>query len=384
MVGICKQDIVEENFSLAPKFFPYLIYRRNQDSIENFNRLTILAYGLSQQLLFKYPKDQLGKLSLPEFKSKDLSYSMADREFAVKETAGWNSFSEYSRVSNLSLEQVEKLASQGKLGPVLRHPKTGKEVVFWPPEMQSKNLSELPKPGFWNVTIEEKITASALAKQDSEDLGNFEEIQKNYLLQAHSLGEPSQISDRAEEMLYKSCFLLEWTIFEVFIRSTVLELMKRHPSKIGTGNKSSKLVMSYEEIIEMTSKHPSADGIRQDLIQREIERMETGGESVQGLINFLKKEFRFKNDPYKAWYVMKGQRHTTHYNDLIEVKEVRNVLIHNGGVPHQSFFKMHPSVPVRDNSLVINAGYFCKAQLILRSIAFSVAESVDKELYVVD
>lgn len=368
--------------SLQPKFDPYRIYTQNQKNIEEFAALTGLSYDLTRQLLFKHPKDQLPKISLPKPREEELSFSMANQEStSVGLKCGWLSFSEYAEKCNLALEQVEREAGEGKFGLVLKHPKTGKDVVVWPPEMQSKPLSALPEPGKYTMQITTKGKAEAPLPLDPADMDGFEQIQKSYLVLAHSLGKPGEVATHAEEMLNQSCFLLQWTIFEVFLRSTIQELIKRHPSKIASDSRGKKSALNYEEILEMSSKFSSVEDLRDSLIQREIERMQAGGESVHGLINFLKSEFRFKRDPYEAWYVLNGQRYTTHYNDLIELKEVRNALIHDGGTPPESFFVTHPAVPKRGNAIVIDEEYCLKAKLILSSIAFSIAESIDEGMY---
>ena len=212
-------------------------------------------------------------------------------------------------------------------------------------------------------------------------MDEFDRIQRSYLSLAHSLGKPDEVAKRAEEMLNQSCFLSHWTIFEVFLRSTIQELIKRHPSKIDSGTRGKKSTLNYEEILEMTSKFSSVENLRDSLIEREIERLQAGGESVHGLINFLKSEFHFKRDPYEAWYVLKGQRHTAHYNDLMEFKEVRNALMHDGGTPPESFFERYPAVPKRGNAILIDEEYYLKAKLILSSIAFSIATCVDEGIY---
>ena len=370
---------------VQPKFEPHLIYRQNQKKIEDFADLTSLSYGLTQQLLFKHPKDKLLKIDLPPPQKEELSFSMANQEFISTEmVCGWLSFSEYAEKCNLVLEIVEREANEGKLGPILKHPETEKDIIFYPPEMQSKPLSALPEPGKYRFKVTMEAKASAPLTLDPANMDEFEQTQRTYLYLAHSLGKSDEVAIRAEEMLYQSCFLLQWTIFEVFLRSTIQELINRYPSKIAAGNRGKKSTLNYEEILEMTNKLSSIENLRDSLIQREIERLQAGSESVHGLINFLKSEFHFKNDPYEAWYVVKGQRQVTHYTDLMELKDVRNALIHDGGTPLELFFTTYPDVPKRDNTIMVDKEYYQKAVLILGSIAFLIADNIDEEMYDVD
>jgi hypothetical protein len=281
-------------------FEPYLRYKENLERIRDFSELTTLAYGLTQQLLFKYPKDQLPGIRLPKPKWEDLSFSMGAQEVnSVEMKCGWLSFSEYAKRCGLDLGIVETEAREGKLGPVLKHPRTGIEVVVWPQEMQSKPLSELPEPGKYSFAV--TFTAKAHAPIPVELEDDFEEAQQAFLSLTHALGEPEKVAEHAEEMLYRSCFLLRWVMFEVFLRSTVHELISRHPTRLTSTKQGKKPTLSYEDVLAMSSNLSSVEMLRDSLIRREIERQQAHGESVHGLINFLKSEFLFDRDPYEVW-----------------------------------------------------------------------------------
>jgi hypothetical protein len=362
-------------------FEPYRIYMENQKYINNFSELTNLAYGLTLQLLFKYPRDKLPKIRLPRPERNELSYSMAEGEaFSLELECRWLTFSQYADKCNLDLEDVEREAADGRLGPVLKPPNREVDVIIWPPRMQTKPLSELPKPGVAQVRV--TFQARVPFELDLED--DFDQVQNIFLTLAHSRGEPEAVVKRAAEILYRSCFILQWTIFEVFVRHTVQELIRRHPSKLAAGRRGKKCSVSYDEVLEMTENLSSVETLRDTLIQREVERLQSGGESVHGLINFLKSEFHFENDPYEAWYVLDGERYTTHYQDIIELKEVRNVLVHDGGIPPDSFFETYPTLSRRDSVAVIDERYYERAVLILSSVAYSIAKTIDKGAYKAD
>lgn len=364
------------------KFPPYKNYLENQKYIDNFSQLTEIAYGITQQLLFKNPRNQLPKIRLPKIQPDRLSYSMADREIeSVEMSCGWLTYDEYAKKYELESNEVKQDAIRGKLGPVLKHPKSDKEVIIWPKEMQSKPVEELPKPGKYSFQIIVRQTAHAPLPLDLEKKEAFERTQNIFLRMAHSLGEPENVAERAEEVLYRSCFLLQWTVFEVFIRSTVQELIRRHPTKIASTQQSKKISIDYEQLLNMSMNLSSIESLRDSLIQREIDRLQDGDKSVHGLINFLKSEFGFEKDPYQAWFVWEGERKTTHYEDLMELKNVRNALIHDGGSPSQHFFHKYPKVPRRNKSILINEDYYIKSKLILSSIAFVIADCISKKKY---
>lgn len=360
-------------------FEPYLRYRRNRDDIRDFWQLTKLAYGVTLQLLFKYPKEQLPHIALPEDTGGEISYGMHEREIQSVELAcGWLTFVEYAEHCGLDPELVEIQAREGKLGSVERHPMTDREVIVWPPEMQDNPRSELPEPGEYTMRV--KSEESALISTELE-LEDYERTQQTFLSLAHSLGESEEVAERAQESLHRSCFLLHWVIFEVFLRSTVHQLIKRHPRKLTSTKKGKKPTLSYEDILAMSRNLSSVDSLRESLTDREIERQQADGASVHGLINFLKSAFNFERDPYEAWYVLEGERRETHYLDLMELKDVRNALLHDGGTASESFFEEYPEVRRRKNDIVVDADYYLRSSLILDSIAYGIAESIDRERY---
>jgi hypothetical protein len=366
---------------LAQQFVPYAIYLANKEYIDSFLSLTKIAYGITEQLLFKHPREQLLEFELPRGDDPNQeSYSMADREVeSIELVCGWFTIEEYAEKYGHAPTQVENDAQKGLLDPVLKHPETGKDVIIWPKEMQTLPLPKLPEPGLKKFIVKVKRTEMRTKSIDLDfkDEKTFSEVQRMFLKLAHSLGEPEEVRERAEEDLYRSCFLLQWTIFEVFLRSTIQELIQRHPSKVVASKQSRKASLSYEEVLEMSSYLTSIESLRDRIVQREIERLQSGGASVHGLINFLKDEFHFEDDPYQAWYVLNGEHKTTHYNDLIELKDVRNALIHDAGRPASSFFEKYPSIQRRSNSIIITIDYYHKAVMILSSIAFL----IDSRLY---
>jgi hypothetical protein len=364
------------------KFKPYIIYCKNQKNISDFGELTSISYSMAQQLLFKFPTDKLPKINLPKPKVSKLSFCPADIKYASTKLAhGWLTFSEYAKKCNLKTETVKKEAMAKKLGPVLTDPKSGKSIIIWPPEMQSKPLTELPKPGKKLFKVKYIGLAIGPDTLDSKDLKNFEKIQKSYIASAHAIGKTKNISKKANESLNKNNFLSQWIIFEVFLRSTIQELIKLHPNHLISGGKGKKFNLNYEEIFEMSNNFSSAENLKNRIIQKEIERIQEGGQSVHGLINFLKSEFSFKKDPYTNWYVFKGKHLNTHYDNLVEFKEVRNALIHDGGTPSKEFFKKYKNVPKYNDEIIITDDYYIRAMLILKTIAFSIAESIDKKEY---
>jgi hypothetical protein len=370
---------------LTINFNPYLIYLENLKYIEDFSNLSTLAYGLTYQLLIKKPKSELQKITLPEVAKQDISFSMADQEVdKVEITCTWLTFEDYAEKCQDEIDSIQKRAINGELGLVNQDPKTGKDMLIWPPEMNSRPLSELPELGKSKFTVSIKTKIEAHVPFDLEIEEDFEKLQNTFLTLAHSVGKLDEVHDNTEAMLFRSCFLLKWTIFEVFLRSTIHELFRKHPNKLGNTNRGKKATLSYSEVAKLSENFSSIDQLRDKIVEKEIKNQQEEGESVHGLINFLNREFSFKNDPYKAWYILNGTKYTTHYNDLLELKEVRNTLIHDGGTASNEIIKKYPHLSVRDGLIFIDRDYYLRASLILKSIAFLIAKNIDEGDYQVE
>jgi hypothetical protein len=363
------------------KFPPYRAFRRAARQIDEFADLADLSFGIAQQLLFKHPRDTLPELVVPSLAGDRLSFSMADQEVAsVDLKCGWIPLGEYAEKLSVSVDEIVAKVAAGELGPTASHPTTGAQLVIWPPEEQTRPLEQLPQPGLNAYTVTLKATARAPVDVDLHDLSAFEQNQAQFLRLAHALGEPAKVAERVSEVLNRSALLLYWTAFEVFLRSTIHELLRRHPHKLGRG-KRGKESITYEDVVVLSSGLTSVEQLRESLVQREIERSEDGGQSVHGLINFLKAEFGFKNDPYKGWYVHKGKRYETAYSDLHQLKEARNALVHQSGDVTPLFAQENPSVPIRKKVVVIDDEFYLRSVLLLHTVAYRIASSIDEEEY---
>jgi len=363
-------------------FFPYEKFRNHLKGIEEFESLSILSYGLTQQLLFKFPKKEVLAFSPPKPEKNQLSYGMGDvKAESAEMSCEWISLKECANRTGRSINEIINEASKGLIGPIQKHPETGEDIVVWPPEKRSIPPEQLPEPGKKTFKVKVSITAITTIGLDNENLDNFEQIQKTYLRSAHSIGKPEEVTDRAKEMLYRSCFLLRWTIFEEFLRNSIHELFRIHPRKLAYGNSAKKPSVSYEDIMNLSAEFTSVDSLREAIIRRQIEQSEAEGQSVHGLINLLKLKFGFYQDPYKIWYVLNGQKYESDYNSLLEIKEVRNNIVHNGGLVTDEFAKQFPNVPIRDYQIIINDTYNMKTQLIIASIAYNIAYSITRGKY---
>jgi hypothetical protein len=356
----------EPGDSMSPQpaldFRPYREYEDSERRVHDFTQLTKVAYGLSQLLLFANPQSALPPLPLSTLpiQPAKASYCNADMELVCE----WVLLEEYARREGLDMNLVNQRVASGKLGPV-KVDDDGSNFVIWPPKTALRPESDLPELGKKKFAFEVSMPFGL----DVEDSAHSENNQRVFLHLAHSIGEPKQASARSEQMLFRSGYLLQWTVFEVFLRETVIDFMRRHPQKLGSG-KRAKQTITYEALIEKSSHLQSLDNLANYLVDIELESMRAGGRSVHGIINFLKDEFRFSNDPYQAWYRFNGEMRTASYQALMSVKRKRNALV------HESNLDLDESQSRDENQVhEITEGDYDEARLILRSIAFSIAES---------
>lgn len=361
-----------------PEFAPYVNYSATIQYIEDFVRISELAYGITKQLMKKHSKDALSAVEMPQLKKKELSFSMADVKVKnVGFVCGWLSIQAYAGKLGSAVEEVEKSASEGKLGPIAIHPETRNQLIIWPQEFQTYAIEKLPEPGKSKFKSEISIAAKASIEIDEEQLDNFDDTQKKLLALAHSVGDTEELGTKAETMLFQSSFLLQWTAFETFIRETIHELYKRHPGKLCKGQKGTTVSLSYADVFEMSESFSSIDELRESIVNREIEKHKKDGASISGLINFLKTEFKFEEDPYSAWYVIEGDVRSARFEKVAEIKDVRNSLIHDAGKEVGELLELYPHLVTREGDLIVSKSYYTECVYVLRSIAFSIATSIN-------
>lgn len=352
---------------------PYASYVAQTRNIDEFVSLTTISYKLAQQLLFSTPRDQLPEIKLKEPAPDRRSYAMGDRRITnARLSSAWLRYDAYAEREGIDIDVVKTRAEAGELGPIRPNPKDGAPMALWPPEDQRPEGFQAPEVGSVTLLVEEEQTYDASLTEDF-DLSNPEELaeaRRLYLALAHSLGNTGEVAARAEEILFRTMFLLQWTNFETFLRKTVEYLQAEHP-QIMIRSAGRKASLSYEQVFDMSSQLSSIDDLRQELVELEIQKLRAGGQSAHGLINFLKSAFKFRDDPYEAWYVRNGERHETSYELLLGIKDRRNILTHEFDSTLDQVRQVY-SVSEDD---------YREAELALRSVAYSIARSVYYKRY---
>jgi hypothetical protein len=355
--------LADSSTPAATDFLPYAAYRAADEELTRFFELTHLAYGLSQQLLFRTDAAELEEAVEQPPGLDDLSFgeqSMRSRN--VELVCEWIDLAEYAERSGRPVEEVEGAGDRGELGPV-EDPQAETPRFIWPADLSSNDRSELPSVGKKSYQVTMDVTAFAASPEvDHRDASRFEETQQQYLRLAHALGEPEEVAERAQAMLTRSAILILWTNFEVFLRETIAEVIRRHPHLLAQGRRA-KQTMTYAELVELSDSLTSADHLREELISREIEALRGAGQSVHGMINFLKSELRFTADPYQAWYRWEGDPRKATYEAVMNFKDLRNALVHEGQAPS-------------DSDLDLTEHRFHEAQLMLGALTFRIGRQI--------
>jgi hypothetical protein len=104
-------------------------------------------------------------------------------------------------------------------------------------------------------------------------------------------------------------------------------------------------------------------------------KAETGGRSVSGLINLLKSMFNWSDDLYQRPYRERGRTLNTKYADLNEIREVRNMLVHQHA-QQSEVIKKSNRIKVVEDRPVVEKPYLEWAEVVMSAIAHGIAEDV--------
>lgn len=186
---------------------------------------------------------------------------------------------------------------------------------------------------------------------------------------------------RAREDLHRTSFLLEWTFLTIFVEGTVRELLRRHPVKIG-GDRFAG--MSFEEIFHGSKQFTSAESLQELLITQKIERISGNGQAINGLLQFLKRDFRFRADPYEPYYTYKGQSRTATAKDFAEIHTIAQHLLYHPDTIDAAFLDRHPQIVVRDRQVVITEELHSRSKAIMNGMAAQIVQSIENGWYTVE
>jgi hypothetical protein len=79
--------------------------------------------------------------------------------------------------------------------------------------------------------------------------------------------------------------------------------------------------------------------------------------------------------------MFKGSRKEASFNKIVEIKDVRNSLIHDSGKDVEELLALYPHIGYAKGDLMISAAYYDECVLALRSVALSLARDITRGKY---
>ena len=357
-------------------FAPFAKFMENKDLLTKHLMASELAFGLAVASLAD-TELQGSKINDPKIVARRPdSYTDADLSVGVTRLYGWVNLEEYAELTGEKLIAVQEDARAGKLGDVEKHPKLGCEIVFWPKEKRRKKKAQSLALGMSVFSARVGKPAAFQMSFDTDDHELLSKIRSHIIhVGREVLGEPHEVFNEAKELMYRSSLLNLWTAFEAFIREAIGELVKRHPSALTNLPNGKRPALSYENVIALSHDFTDINALRNAIVSAEVARVEAGGQGVHGLINLLKSTFAWKQDPYVRKFTQEGRVCTTSYADLMEIKDVRNVLSHQQtilSVGLQGSGKLR----TREGQIALEAESFNWAALVLTAVAHGISDDI--------
>ena len=157
--------------------------------------------------------------------------------------------------------------------------------------------------------------------------------------------------------------------------------MDINPSLIFESKKIGKETITYKEIYEYSDAFNNIEKMKRMIADNIICNQEKNGQSIHSLINLIKEYFLKNEDPYNTWYVYDGIIYQIDYCTLIDIKEIRNTIVHDKGVVNVSRWKNMKLVPIpKGGNVEIDDDLFNRCLIILKAISFRINQLAQKQL----
>lgn len=211
-----------------------------------------------------------------------------------------------------------------------------------------------------------------------EEIENFDEIPddklpKYFITVPASLNPKIEQSMKAprktkyqKELLYKNAYIGLLSSVEWFYSQVLHYFYDKHPDAAGIKKKS----MTLEEL----KSFQTVEDAEKYLIDNKIEEVFRGG--FDGWMNLLKDEVKLKIAYVKPYY-----------DELLEVYQRRNLLVHNGGIVNSIYISKVPEELRKDlkigDKLTITSDYLenaiCKLHIVFTLIAAELWKKLEPE-----
>jgi hypothetical protein len=364
------------------QFVPFKRYLENRDSLTKHITATELAYALAVCTLSDNRLEAVDPITLkgtadPIILKEADSFSKADFGVrSVKRLYGWVNFDEYIELEKISIEEFRNRLDAGLLGRVEKHPKTKEFIIIWPTAKYASPEADALTLGMSQWSVETRGPSKIVGIQfDSEDESSLDQARKALVYLGRELGEAHSVYTEAQELFYRGSFLNLWTSFEIFVKDSFADLVRRFPLSLATLPDWKKLSLAYSDLVIQTDGLQDISSLREILISAEIAKAETGGRNISGLINLLKAMFNWSDDLYQRPYREGGVTLKTNYNDLNEIREVRNALAHQNS-QQTGILEKSSRLKFVEGRPAVDKDYLHWAGVVMSSIAHGISEDV--------
>lgn len=348
----------------------YKTFYDDMEKLESFYRVTKLSYFLSDNLLNNNINSKFLNKNT-QYPTYGISYSPADIDVKYsKIVAKWISLKSYSKQYNLDYNQVKNDAKLGKLGKTILKNKT--TYVIWPKEKQFsddvKDLDINEKIYSFNICTKylSHVTLTNPSSDDFISIMNDENTTQNVFRRD------------AIYRLNENCFLSCFVYFENFVRNIINDLIDLDPEAMFNNRDISKEQITYSEVFNLSSEFTDINELKKSISQRIIDKQSSSKQSINSLINMIRDYF-LDGDPYDTWYVLNKNRIEVNYNDLLDFKEIRNIVVHNNGVLKKNILKGLEVSIDKNNRIVFDNNLYQKAFLTIKSVSYKIYKLIENK-----
>ncbi len=345
-------------------------YRKIYDEflkIEKFRKVTLLSYGLSHKLLEESKEENLIEKYMELLnQNTEISYCQGDAHVNSAELiCEWISEEEYAERYKLPLENIKEKRLSGKLGHTIT--KDNVSYVIWPKEQQAETSKILPKLGEkkYNVKIDHQV---------SRNISMNGEVDGFLALMGKEEDTIDILENKAKNLLNENCFLLGWSAFELYVKDIIYTLYHMKPESFFNEKQNSKEGVTYNDIYQLSDAFRDIEKLRESIIERIISKSEENEKGIHGSINLIKDKYLKGKDPYDTWYIYNGNKKRTNYMQLMDIKSIRNSLVHDrGNINPERWKKIGEFKPEKQgkNTLLITDQFYEESMLALKAISFN-------------
>ncbi|GGR68049.1 hypothetical protein GCM10008959_32660 [Deinococcus seoulensis] len=328
------------------------------------------CYGISGTEVFME-----GDYSFSDASDRSLSSYVKDEATtpSVEEVMRWVTLDEFSNRKSLSLPEVKIMAASGKLGET-KIDDSGVEYILWHREEKRPEPEDHPPLGMGVYVVRQELQIQKSITISFSDKDSAAEAKLSLVALLKKLGPPENVYRSAVEELNKSCFVMIWTQFEIFLGGYVDEIFKRHPEKMMSDRRFRDLTINFQALLVATNGLSSIDKLREYLVDRILSDARSQSRSIASIIDTLKSIVKFTDDPYRAQYICRGVKREVKRSYLDDLRIMRNSIVHSDGADLGSL--SGELFEIDENKLIITDEIYHESVLVIRSFAASLNKSI--------